>query len=104
MHLHKFTAVNDLRFEDKDKDLHQPGNMLLVAVNKIVASMLLVCCWIQRDACCRDTSNMLPATSTCKLVLEDKGLSSRTTKLDGHVNNLVHDSAVSLTFVSTIFS
>jgi len=32
--------------------------MLLVAVNKIVASLLSVCCWIQRDACCRDTGNM----------------------------------------------
>jgi len=33
--------------------LHQgnmlPGNMLLVAVNNIVASLLPVCCWIQRD-------------------------------------------------------
>ena len=33
--------------------LHQgnmlPGNMLLVAGNKIVASLLPVCCWIQRD-------------------------------------------------------
>jgi len=26
-----------------------PGNMLLLAVNKIVASLLPVCCWIQRD-------------------------------------------------------
>jgi len=25
------------------------GNMLLVAGNKIVASLLPVCCWIQRD-------------------------------------------------------
>jgi len=47
--------------------LHQgimlPGNMLLVAVNKIVVSLLPVCCWIQRDTCCRDTGNILPATS-----------------------------------------
>ena len=28
---------------------HVAGNMLLVAVNKIVANLLLVCCWIQRD-------------------------------------------------------
>ena len=32
--------------------------------NKIVASLLPVCCWIQRDrpTCCRDTGNMLPST------------------------------------------
>jgi len=34
--------------------------MLLVASNKIVASLLPVCCWIQRNTCCRDTGNMLP--------------------------------------------
>jgi len=28
---------------------HVAGNMLLVAGNKIVASLLPVCCWIQRD-------------------------------------------------------
>ena len=33
-----------------------------------VASLLPVCCWIQRDTCCRDTSNMLPATSNMQHV------------------------------------
>jgi len=31
--------------------------------NKIVASLLPVCCWIQIDTCCRDTGNILPTTS-----------------------------------------
>ena len=38
---------------------HVAGNMLLVAVNKIVASLFPVCCWIQKDTCCRDTGNLL---------------------------------------------
>jgi len=39
---------------------HQ-GNML--SGNMLRAKLLPVCCWIQRDTCCRDTGNMLPATS-----------------------------------------
>jgi len=39
---------------------HVAGNKQHVAENKIVASLLPVCCCIQRDTCCRDTSNMLP--------------------------------------------
>jgi len=39
---------------------HVAFNMLLVAVNKIVASLLL---YTKGYICCRDTGNMLPATS-----------------------------------------
>jgi len=37
-----------------------PGQHVNVTVNKIVASLLPVCCWIQRDTRCRGTGNMLP--------------------------------------------
>jgi len=59
--------------------------MLLVAVNKIVASLLPVCSWIQRDTRCRDTGNML---SWCKRGLR-QNLVSNTPLLLLSSSNLV---------------
>jgi len=50
---------------------HVAFNMLLVAGN-----MLPVCCWIQRDTCCRDKGNMLPGN---KQHVEGKFLLTSTT-------------------------
>jgi len=65
---------NHCNKSDTSKAALTPGNMLpcnmlpsacCFAANKIVASLLPVCCCRQRDTCCRDTGNMLLPETSC---------------------------------------
>ena len=65
MHMHS-TRYRSLALKPR---LHQ-GNMLLGNMLP-VASLLRICCWIQRDTCCRDTGNMLPLVYGLKRLKAD---------------------------------